>query len=33
MSEIKRYNINQDCAWSDMVEAGDFVFMNFCVGN
>jgi len=33
MSEIKRYNINQDCAWSEMVEAGDFVFMNFCVGN
>ncbi|SHO50286.1 RidA family protein [Anaerocolumna xylanovorans] len=33
MSEIKRYNINQDCAWSEMVEAGDFVFLNFCVGN
>ncbi len=33
MNEIKRHNVNQDCAWSEMVEAGDFVFMNFCVGN
>lgn len=33
MSEIKRYNVNQDYAWSEMVEAGDFVFINFCVGN
>lgn len=33
MNEIKRHNINQEYAWSEMVEAGDFVFMNFCVGN
>lgn len=33
MSEIKRYNINQDYAYSEMVEAGDFVFLSFCVGN
>lgn len=33
MNEIIRHNISQDCAWSEMVEAGDFVFMNFCVGN
>lgn len=33
MNEIKRHNINHDYAWSEMVEAGDFVFMNFCVGN
>ncbi|NLJ96762.1 MAG: RidA family protein [Clostridiales bacterium] len=33
MSEIKRYNINQEYAYSEMVEAGDFVFLNFCVGN
>ena len=33
MSSIKRYNLNEKYAWSDMVEAGDFVFLNFCVGN
>ena len=33
MSSIKRYNINTENAWSEMVEAGDFVFINFCVGN
>ncbi len=33
MSSIKRYNINEENAWSEMVEAGDFVFLNFCVGN
>lgn len=33
MSNIKRYNINEKNAWSEMVEAGDFVFLNFCVGN
>lgn len=33
MCGVKRYNINEDCAWSEMVEAGDFVFLNFCVGN
>ncbi len=33
MNDIKRHNINQDYAWSEMVEAGNFVFLNFCVGN
>jgi len=33
VSNIKRYNVNEKHAWSEMVEAGDFVFLNFCVGN
>lgn len=33
MSNIKRHQINDENAWSEMVEAGDFVFLNFCVGN
>jgi enamine deaminase RidA (YjgF/YER057c/UK114 family) len=37
MSEIKRHSINREladeCAWSEVVEAGDFVFLTFCVGN
>jgi enamine deaminase RidA (YjgF/YER057c/UK114 family) len=37
MSEIKRYNLDNDAAeanaYSEIVEAGDFVFLTFCVGN
>ncbi|MCL2224551.1 MAG: RidA family protein [Defluviitaleaceae bacterium] len=37
MSEIKRYNLDNDTAegnaYSEIVEAGDFVFLSFCVGN
>ena len=33
MTDIKRYNVNEKYAWSEMVEAGDYVFLNFCVGN
>jgi len=33
MSGIKRHNVNEDNAYSGIVEAGDFVFLNFCVGN
>ena len=33
MNEIKRHGINERCAWSEIVEAGDFVFLTFCVGN
>jgi len=37
MSEIKRHNLDKDnarqCAYSEVVEAGDFVFLTFCVGN
>lgn len=32
MSEIKRHGMNDECAWSEIVEAGDFVFLNFCTG-
>ncbi len=37
MSEIIRRNLDNqfanDCAYSEVVEAGDWVFLNFCVGN
>ncbi|MDI9439750.1 MAG: RidA family protein [Firmicutes bacterium] len=33
MAGIKRYHVNEENAWSEMVEAGDFVFLGFCVGN
>jgi enamine deaminase RidA (YjgF/YER057c/UK114 family) len=33
MSEIIRHDINEEYAYSEMVEAGDFVFLTFCVGN
>ncbi|NLU52025.1 MAG: RidA family protein [Clostridiaceae bacterium] len=33
MSEIKRYNVNEEYSFSEMVEAGDFIFLSFCVGN
>ena len=33
MSGIKRHDINERNAWSEIVEAGDFVFLSFCVGN
>ena len=33
MPEIKRHGINDECAWSEIVEAGDFVFLNFCTGS
>jgi enamine deaminase RidA (YjgF/YER057c/UK114 family) len=33
MSQLKRYSVNTGYALSHMVEAGDFVFLNFCVGN
>ena len=37
MSGIKRFSLDQAfaerCAWSEVVEAGGFVFVNFCVGN
>lgn len=32
MSGIKRHGVNEECAWSEMVEAGDFVFLTFCTG-
>lgn len=33
MSKIIRKDINEECAYSGLVQAGDFVFLNFCVGN
>ena len=34
---INRYNLDNEfanvCAYSEVVEAGDFVFVTFCVGN
>ena len=37
MSEIKRINpdksLSDELAYSEIVEAGDFVFLTFCVGN
>lgn len=33
MNGIERYGVNEDCAWSQMVIAGDYIFLNFCVGN
>lgn len=33
MSSINRYNVNEEYAYSGIVEAGDFVFLSFCVGN
>ena len=37
MNEITRMNLNSnvanDCAYSEVVVAGDWVFLNFCVGN
>lgn len=37
MREIKRQSLDkafaEECAYSEIVEAGDFVFLTFCVGN
>ena len=33
MDPITRGDVNEEWAYSGYVEAGDFVFLNFCVGN
>lgn len=33
MGEIIRHDVNEKYAYSGFVEAGDFVFLSFCVGN
>lgn len=33
MSSIIRSNVNEEYAYSEIVEAGNFVFLSFCVGN
>lgn len=30
---IKRVDVNQDFAHSNVVEAGDFIFFSYCTGN
>ena len=32
MPEIIRHDVNEDWAHSGMIEAGDFVFIGYCVG-
>lgn len=33
MSKIKRYDVNEEWAHSGMIQAGNFYFLNYCVGN
>ncbi len=33
MREVKRSDVNEEWAHSGIVEAGDFVFISYCVGN
>jgi enamine deaminase RidA (YjgF/YER057c/UK114 family) len=33
MGEIIRHEVNEEYAYSGFVEAGDFIFLSFCVGN
>lgn len=33
MSEIERYDVNEDWAHSGIIKAGEFYFLNYCVGN
>jgi 2-iminobutanoate/2-iminopropanoate deaminase len=33
MNSIMRMDVNEECAYSGIVEAGDYVFLSFCVGN
>lgn len=33
MEEIRRSDVNDEWAHSGIVEAGDFVFVSYCVGN
>ena len=33
MSKIIRHDVHEGYAHSGMIEAGDFVFINYCVGN
>jgi 2-iminobutanoate/2-iminopropanoate deaminase len=33
MDEVIRGDISEEWAYSGYVEAGDFIFLNFCVGN
>ena len=33
MSEIERYDVNEDWAHTGIIKAGDFYYLNYCVGN
>lgn len=33
MKEIERYDINEDFVHSGIIRAGEFCFLNYCVGN
>jgi enamine deaminase RidA (YjgF/YER057c/UK114 family) len=33
VSEIKRFDVNEEWAHTGMIKAGDFYFLNYCVGN
>jgi len=33
VSEIKRFDVNEDWAHTGMIKAGDFYFLNYCAGN
>ena len=33
MSKIERYDVNEEWAHSGIIKAGDFYFLNYCVGN
>lgn len=33
MSNIKRHDVNENWVHSGIIEAGDFCFVNYCVGN
>lgn len=33
MNRIIRTDVNEECAYSGIVEAGDYVFFSFCVGS
>lgn len=30
---IERYDVNEECAHTGIIKAGDFCFLNYCVGN
>ena len=33
MSEIVRLDVNEECAHTGIIKAGDFFYLNYCVGN
>ena len=33
MSEIERYDVNEQWAHSGIIKAGDFCFLGYCAGN